>query len=141
MRSTVVPGGHETPVCGGPRRSGDSRGPDPGAVATVLLRAATGVGRLPRWAGVPGAGGCALHGSLPGDSFRAGSLALSEGCKQGGALCPPAPGLPGRAAGGARSGGGAAAALGSGGGGAPAPRRPRAPAPRRPAGRPPLFLF
>lgn len=123
---------------GGAQRSGDSRGPDPAAVATVLFRAAAGAGRLPRWAGVPGAGGCALHSPLPGDRFRAGSLAPSEGCKQGGALCPPAPGLPGRAAGGARSGGGAAAALGSGGGGAPALRRPRAPPP---PGRPASSVF
>ncbi|XP_032161278.1 translation initiation factor IF-2-like [Mustela erminea] len=140
VRSTVVPGADtKHPWAeGGARRSGDSRGPDLAAVATVLFRAAAGAGRLPRWAGVPGAGGCALHSPLPGDRFRAGSVAPSEGCKQGGALCPPAPGLPGRAAGGARSGGGAAAALGSGGGGAPAPRRPRAPPP---PGRPASSVF
>ncbi|XP_041584051.1 translation initiation factor IF-2-like [Vulpes lagopus] len=104
---------------GGPRGSGGSRRPT-GAAATGLFRAAAGAGRLPRRAGVPGAGGCALRGPLPGHRFRAGSPGPSAGCKQGGALCPPAPGLPGRAAGGARSGGGAGAALGSGGGGAPA---------------------
>lgn len=126
----VVTGLIRSRVGGGPRRSGDSHGRDPRAVATVLFRAAS----------VSAAGGCALQGRLLGDRFRAGSPARSEGCKQGGALCPPGPSLPGRAA---RGGLGAAAALGSGSGGAPAPHCPRSsPAPRAPAAaRPLLFLF
>nr|XP_030710262.1 uncharacterized protein LOC115851926 [Globicephala melas] len=90
---------------------------------------------LPRRAGALSAGGCARQGLFPGDRFRAGSRARSDGCKHGGALCPPAPGRPGRAAGGAGGGGGAVAAPGSGGGGAPAPRAPPLP------GRPALSVF
>ncbi|CAD7690268.1 unnamed protein product [Nyctereutes procyonoides] len=136
-------GGAEERRLAGSRRPA---GAGAGAVATGLFRAAAGAGRLPRRAGVPGAGGCALRGPLPGHRFRAGSPGPSAGCKQGGALCPPAPGLRGREAGGAGSGGGAGAPAAR----PPPPRRPAAPPPPpgRPAApppppprRPPLFLF